>query len=335
MRYQLLPAQVRGLAAVRRRALAGCAALLCVGAAAFPASALAGAGTARVEAPGADQPAHPRRKVIVDDDGFALMELMVLGDPDVDVLGFTSVTGGSWANRVTAQMLKGLETAHRTDVPVHQGATFPLVNSEALTDRWEALYGKLTWKGAWMKAWVEPTLQSTPPYHRPDDPVDLPGGNPVTRPADEDAARFMIRMVHRYPGEVTILAAGPMTNVALAQRLDPEFAGLAKELVYMGGSFNPHQVIRNQSADEFAREFANSPRREFNTRFDPEAASIVSRGNWRAITAIPVDPSTSTQITDKLKERLKSARRRRRGRLHPRLGKRLSSVGRDRRRGLA
>ncbi|MDO7840720.1 nucleoside hydrolase [Sphingomonas immobilis] len=248
-----------------------------------------------------------RRKVIIDDEGFALMHLMhlmLLEDPDIDVIGITTVSGNAWANRATAMVLKGLEIAHRTDVPVVQGATFPLLNSEALTDRWEALYGKLTWKGAWMKAWVEPTQQSTPPYFGPTDPVDLPGGNAKIKPSDEIAANFLIRMVHKYPGEVTILAAGPLTNLALAQRLDPAFAGLAKELVYMGGSLNPHRVLSDRSAADFAREYGNTPRREFNARFDPEAASIVSRSPWRKIIIVPVDPSTATQRSKALLARM-------------------------------
>ena len=245
-----------------------------------------------------------RRKVIIDDEGFALMHLMLLEDPDVDVIGITTVSGNAWANRATAMVLRGLEIAHRTGVPVVQGATFPLLNSEALTDRWEALYGKLTWKGAWMKTWVEPTQQSTPPYFGPNDPVDLPDGNPKIKARDEIAANFLIRMVHKYPGEVTILAAGPLTNLALAQRLDPAFAGLAKALVYMGGSLNPHQVLSDRSAADFAREYGNTPRREFNERFDPEAASIVSRSPWRRITVVPVDPSTATQRSKALLERM-------------------------------
>lgn len=245
-----------------------------------------------------------KRKVIIDDEGFALMHLMLLEAPDVEVLGITTVTGNAWANRATAMALRGLEIAGRTDVPVVQGATYPLLNSEKLTDRWESLYGKLTWKGAWMKQWVEPTQQSTPAYFGPNDPVDLPGGNPTTRPSDEIAANFLIRMVHRYPGEVTIIAAGPLTNLALAQRLDPAFATLAKELVYMGGSLNPRQALDNRSAADFAREFVNTPRREFNARFDPEAASIVSRSPWKKITVVPVDPSTGTQLTKSLIARM-------------------------------
>ena len=248
-----------------------------------------------------------KRKVIIDDDGFALMHLMLLESSDVDVVGITTVTGDPWVNRVTAMALRGLEIVHRPDIPVSQGATYPLLNSEALTDRWEALYGKLTWKGAWMKQWVEPTQQSAPAYHGPNDPVDLPGGNPKLKASGEIAANFLIRMVHKYPGQITIVACGPLTNLALAQRLDPEFASLVGELVYMGGSLNPHQVLDNVSAAEFAREFENSPRREFNERFDPEAASIVSRSPWRKLTIIPVDPSTATQLTPGLLQRLAKA----------------------------
>lgn len=253
---------------------------------------------------GTAQAQDARRKVVIDDEGFALMHLMLLESPDVDVLGITTVSGNVWANRATALALHGVEAAGRTDVPVVQGATWPLLNSELLTDRWESLYGRLTWKGAWMKRWVEPTQQSAPDYHGPDDPVVLPWGNPVTRPSPEIAAAFLIRMVRRYPGQVTVLAAGPLTNLALAQRLDPQFAALAGELVYMGGSLNPRQVLADRSARDFAREFVNSPRREFNARFDPEAASIVSRSPWRRITMVPVDPSTATQLGRGLLTRL-------------------------------
>lgn len=261
-------------------------------------------GLLALTAGGAAQAGEAKRKVIIDDDGFSLMQMMLLEADDVDVLGVTSVSGDLWANRATAYALRGLEILGRTDVPVVQGATYPLVNSEALTSRWEALYGKLTWKGAWMKQWVEPTAQSTPPYYGPNDPVDLPWGNPKTKPQSQIAANFLIRMVRKYPGQITIVEGGPMTNLALAQRLDPEFASLAKELVFMGGSLNPHQVLDNRSAADFAREYANSPRREFNIRFDPEAASIVARSPWRKITVVPVDPSTATQLSPDLIARL-------------------------------
>lgn len=249
------------------------------------------------------------RKVIIDDEGFALMHLMLLESRDVEVVGLTTVSGNVWANRATALALKGLEVMGRSDIPVAQGATFPLVNSEVQTDRWEALYGKLTWKGAWMKQWAEPTQQSTPSYFGPDDPVNLPGGNAAGTPSPEIAANFMIRMVRAHPGQITIIAAGPLTNIALAQRLDPRFAGLVREIVIMGGSLNPRQALTSTSAAQFAREYINSPRREFNFRFDPEAASIVLRSPWPKLTIVPVDPSTATELTPALKDRLANAAR--------------------------
>lgn len=254
---------------------------------------------------GAAQAEAAKRKVIVDDDGFSLMQIMLLEADDVEVLGLTSVSGDVWANRAAAYALRGLEIIGRTDVPVVRGATYPLLNSEAQTSRWEALYGRLTWKGAWMKAWVENTAQSLPKYYGPDDPVDdLPWGAPKTKAQDDIAATFLIRMVRKYPGQITIVEGGPMTNLALAQRLDPQFASLAKELVVMGGSLNPRQMLDNRAAADFAREYVNSPRREFNIRFDPEAASIVAHSPWKKITIVPVDPSTATQLSPGLIARL-------------------------------
>ena len=245
--------------------------------------------------------ADEKRKVIIDDDSFSLMHLLLLGDESTEIVGVTSVIGNSWANRVTAYCLRGLEIAGRSDIPVVEGAMYPLLNTEARTTHWEALYGKLLWKGVWMREFVEgDTIQEAPTYFGPTDPVNLEWGNPTTEAIDEIAANFLIRMVRAHPGEITIICGGALTNLALAQRLDPEFASLAKELVYMGASFNPRQTLDNAVAEQFAREFVNSPRREFNIRIDPESASIVARAPWKQITIIPVDPSTDTQLTPEL-----------------------------------
>jgi purine nucleosidase len=252
--------------------------------------------------------AQSPRKVILDDDGFSVAQWMIVqAAPDTEVLGVTIASGNAWRDHCVAIALRSLEMAGRTDIPVVPGAIYPLVNTEKTTELWESLYGKLVWKGAWMKKWVEPTVQSTPPYHAFDVVPDLPEGNPTTRPANEIAANFLIRKVREFPGQITIIATGAMTNLALAQRLDHEFAGLAKELVYMGGSLVPRQKLNNVSAEQFAREFVNSPRREFNFRFDPEAASIVLRAPWKKITMVPVDPSTDTQLTADLLRRMSTA----------------------------
>jgi purine nucleosidase len=106
-------------------------------------------------------------------------------------------------------------------------------------------------------------------------------------------------MVHKYPNEVTIYAGGPMTNIALAISIDPKFAGLAKELVFMGASFNP------QTSDP---EFVNTPRHEFNIWFDPEAAHIMLQAPWKKIVCTPVDISVKTQMTAKLVDEIKTAK---------------------------
>ncbi len=116
----------------------------------------------------------------------------------------------------------------------------------------------------------------------------LPEGQPTTKPADEDAAHFLIRMVHKYPHEVTIYEGGPMTNLALAISLDPQFPELAQELVFMGGSLSP------QTDNP---EFVNNPRHEFNFWFDPEAAEIVLRAPWKKIVCTPTDISVKTHMT--------------------------------------
>jgi purine nucleosidase len=116
----------------------------------------------------------------------------------------------------------------------------------------------------------------------------LPEGQPTTKPADEDAAHFLIRMVHKYPREVAIYEGAPMTNLALAISIDPDFPELVKELVFMGGSLNPESTNP---------EFANNPRHEFNFWFDPEAAQIVLRGQWKKIVCTPTDISIKTHMT--------------------------------------
>jgi inosine-uridine nucleoside N-ribohydrolase len=88
-----------------------------------------------------------------------------------------------------------------------------------------------------------------------------------------------------------------MTNLALAISIDPEFAGLAKEMVFMGASLNP------QTTDP---EFINTPRHEFNIWFDPEAAHIVLRAPWKKIVCTTVDISVKTRMTQDLINRIKA-----------------------------
>ena len=246
----------------------------------------------------ADTPA--RRKVIIDQDAFGPAGsnlqaiLMLLQSKDVEVLGITIPSGDGWRDEEVSHTLRLLEIAQRTEVPVYPGAVFPLVNTQARNKRWEALYGKLFYKGAWTEVWPSEGTVRRSPYHA--DPYLVPpspAGEPKIKPARESAASFLVRKVHEFPGQVSIVAAGPLTNVALASRLDPEFSSLAQELVFMGGSFKPTGASAPGAAD-FAVEYANSPRREFNMRWDPEAASMVLHEPWKKITEVPIDPTTAT-----------------------------------------
>ncbi|WP_084615783.1 nucleoside hydrolase [Solimonas flava] len=247
-----------------------------------------------------------KRLVILDDDvpSLGLAQFMAVLAPDVEVLGVTIVSGSTWRDENVAHMLRMLEIAGRPDIPVMAGAELPLLNTEAETEHWEALYGKLIWKGAWMKRWVEDTVQTAPNYHAPDVVPPLAEGMPAIKASAENAVDFLVRKVREFPGQVSIVATGPMTNIALAQQRDPQFASLAKELVYMGGSLNPQRRLDTVSARQFAREFVNTPRREFNFRWDPEAARIALRAPWRKIVMVPVDPSTATELSADLMRRM-------------------------------
>ncbi|MHB8412308.1 MAG: nucleoside hydrolase [Candidatus Acidiferrales bacterium] len=234
-------------------------------------------------------PAHARqkRKIIIDQDarGPATTDeqsiLALIQSPQTDVLGITVVTGDEWRDEEVAHTLRMLEIIGRTDIPVVPGAVFPLDNSKEFIARWETLYGKVVYQGAWNWGKV----------HGPYEIPPLVEGAPTTKPANEDAAHFMIRMVHRYPHQVTVYEGGPLTDLALAITIDPHFAALAKELVVMGGSINP------QTNDP---EFRLSPRREFNFWMDPEATHAVLHAHWARIIDTPVDISIKTRLTKEM-----------------------------------
>jgi purine nucleosidase len=246
-------------------------------------------------------------KVIIDQDAFgpggSNMQaiLLALQDPDVEVLGITIESGDGWCAENAAHTLRLLELIGRVDVPVVPGSTYPLVNSAEATKRWEARYGKLVYKGAWTEQWPSATVARRPP-HAPDVVPPLLEGEPRIRAAAETAAGFLVRKVREFPGEVTVLALGPYTNIALAVRLDDSFAGLAKELVLMGGSFSP-----KPAENEFAREYLYTPRLEFNFRWDPEATQIALHAPWKRVLQVPVDATTRTLFTRELAARATAA----------------------------
>ncbi len=238
--------------------------------------------------------AQQRRKIIINEDcsgpGGSNMQtlLLLIQSPEVEVLGITVVSGNQWRDEEVARTLRLLEIIGRTDIPVVPGATFPLVRTRPEALLWQERYGKVAFAGAWDERW----------WHEAFFVPKLEEGQPTTKPADEDAAHFLVRMVRKYPHQVTIYEGGPMTNLALAISLDPQFAELAQELVFMGGGLNP------QTDNP---EWVNAPRHEFNFWFDPEAAQITLRAPWKKIVCTPVDISVKTQLTPAMVKQIEAS----------------------------
>ena len=238
--------------------------------------------------------AQPRRKVIINEDcsgpGGSNMQtlLMMIQSPQVEVLGITVVSGDQWRDEEVAHTLRLLEIIGRTDIPVVPGAEFPLVRTREESKFWQQRYGKVAYAGAWDDRW----------WHEASVVPPLPEGAPATKPANEDAVNFLIRMVHKYPHEVTLYEGGPMTNLALAISMDPGFPELVQELVFMGGSLSP---------ETDNPEFLNNPRHEFNFWFDPEAAAIVLRAPWKKIVCTPTDISVKTHMTAEMVKQIEAS----------------------------
>jgi purine nucleosidase len=241
--------------------------------------------------------AQGKRKVIIDQDaagpgGTDMQSILVLvNSPDTEVLGITVLTGDAWRDEEVQHTLRLMEIIGRTDIPVVPGAAFPLVNSKEYIAKWETLHGKLVYQGAW-------NFAHGYPVHGPFEIPPMPEGKPSIKASTEDAAHFMVRMVRQYPHEVTIYAAGPMTDLALAIALDPQFPELIKELIVMGGSINPHTDNP---------EFALSPSHEFNFWMDPEASSAVLHAHWPRVVVTTVDISVKTLMDRELIEKIRKS----------------------------
>ena len=195
--------------------------------------------------------------------------VLLLNNPDVDLLGLTGVTGDDWMAKGLAHALRFLEIAGHPEVPVYGGASMPLLNTPDRMALWESEYGPISWKGAWNKP---ETSRKSATF----DPMAVPAiaeGNPKIAPQPQSAVGFMIEQAHKYPGEVTIVAAGPLTNIALAVRQDPAFAGLIKSLVISNGPQADFDAVAGTSQSIDA----------FNTVFDPEAAQIVLTAGFGSV----------------------------------------------------
>lgn len=223
-----------------------------------------------------------KRKVIYDQDNAGpfgtdiLGTLMMLQAPNIDLLGMTLVTGDAWMRQEMAYTLRLLEMMGRTEVPVYPGAELPMLNTK---EEWQLrlqLFG-----GHRLDPWLGAFNHLN---GGPDDVEDLP--MPYDRvanlkPRQEHAARFIAKAVRDHPGEVTIYAGGPLTNVALAIALAPDILPLVPEIVIMGAGFHT---------------FTNT----FNIFFDPEAARKVLRAPWPKCTVVTVDLAEEIHESDEI-----------------------------------
>jgi len=184
------------------------------------------------------------------DDALAL--LLAFSLPGVEVAALTIAAGNVGLRHTVANALKLCEVA-AVEIPVYPGCALPLVR----------------------------TAEDASYVHGRDGFGDV-GYRPSTRqPADEHAAQAMLRLSRERPGELTFVMLGPLTNLALALRLDPSLPERVARLVVMGGAVN-------------GRGNTTVPA-EFNIGFDPEAAHIVFSGwprfdlvDWEAVLDHPL-----------------------------------------------
>jgi inosine-uridine nucleoside N-ribohydrolase len=223
-------------------------------------------------------PAQPpaRHRVIIDtdfalppqDDGLALA--FALNSPELDIVGITTVAGNYNLARANADVLRLLEIAARPDIPVYAGARRPLAH--AVDDYARSHYGK------WWS----------------DDPAPPPpGGFAKLALQSGTAADFIARSLKSAPGEIEILALGPLTNVAEAIRRAPDAAKAIKHITIMGGAL---AALPDGAGNA-------TPTAEFNFWVDPEAARIVLRAGM-PITLSPLNVSRKTALAKSAFERI-------------------------------
>jgi purine nucleosidase len=196
------------------------------------------------------------RKVIIDtdpgtDDAMAI--LLALNSPEIEVKALTVVAGNVVVDQGLANALKLVSLAGRCDVLVAKGASHPLVQKLVTAEFFHGANGLGN--------------------------VELPA--PACQAEASFAPDLIIRLVHEYPHEITLVPVGPLTNIALALRKDPSIVPLVKEVVLMGGA------ISGGNATAAA---------EANIYHDPEAARAVFEAGW-PLTMVGLNVTEKTLFT--------------------------------------
>ncbi|MCL6526922.1 MAG: nucleoside hydrolase [Thermaceae bacterium] len=201
----------------------------------------------------------PPRKILIDtdpgvDDAMAIF--LALASPELELLGLTTVFGNVQTDLATTNALRLLEIAGHSEIPVAQGARAPL---------------------------VRPFGGPVPFIHGEDGQGNTFLPPPQKAPLGLSAAQFIIETVLAHPGEVTLVPVGPLTNLALALRLEPRLVEAVAGVVLMGGN----ALVPGNA----------SPAAEANIHNDPEAADVVLGAGWE-ITMVGLDVTQQVLMTD-------------------------------------
>lgn len=214
------------------------------------------------------------QKVILDvdtgtDDAIAMMTALL--SPELEVLGVCSVNGNRGIEYTTENTLRVVEYLG-CEVPVFKGCSLPIVSTLAQGRR------------------------SNVPYKGPENPEDNVHGDyielPVAtiRPQPEHAVFWLIDTLMHSEGDITLIPVGPLTNIAMALRIEPRIAKKIKRIVLMGGGY---------------REVNITPSAEFNFWIDPEAAKIVFDSGCD-ITVVPLDATHAAAVSIDDAEKLRA-----------------------------
>ena len=200
------------------------------------------------------------RKLVLDcdtgtDDAVAIM--LAALHPDLELLGVTTVNGNVEVARCTDNSLRTLELIGRGDIPVYEGLSRPIVRDDFPTPR---------------------ALKRDAKVHVATLP--FPDAKATKRPLS--APEYLVRAFAEQPGEIVLVAVGPLSNLAAALALDAAFAGTVRELIIMGGAINKSNV---------------TPSAEFNIWADPEAAAVVMAAPFPRITLVPLDATHQALIS--------------------------------------
>jgi inosine-uridine nucleoside N-ribohydrolase len=190
------------------------------------------------------------------DDALAIA--LALRSPEIELLAITVVAGNVPVDLGVRGALEVVEAAGARHVPVYRGAARPLVEDPR---PWRALLD---------------TRRDDPQAQRRWAHVVRPA---VTRDADPgSAAQVLVDLVDAHPGEITVLAIGPLTNIATAMLIDPEWADKVGRIVWMGGAFELPDVLQ-----------------ELNAAYDPEATHVVMTSSAPML-VVPLDVTLQTHL---------------------------------------